>query len=232
MKGWKSLASLLEAPNCTLEALFVSDNNLDDETAVAFASALANNQTLRTLNLYDNSISTKGWQSFSELLCNTLSVNATFLSNHTLYYISMYANGNADTFNGAPYLQLNRRNNKKEIAIIKILQHHSSFDMMPFFEWEFKVLPLMINWFDKASTITSYNFQPDIRPRKLSSIYQFVRGMPVLYVEARLRKELEDIKAMESQMEEEFRERKRALEVLQDRKKSIMERLGQKKAKM
>ena len=88
------------------------------------------------------------------------------------------------------------------------------------------MLPLMISWFDGASTISMPDtIEPNIGPRKLSSIYQFVRGMPILYVETRLRKELEDIKAMESHMEEEFMERKRALE---ERKKSIMERLGQK----
>ena len=68
-----------------------------------------------------------------------------------------------------------------------------------------------------------------IRRRKLSTIYQFVRGMPVLYVETRLRKELEDIKVAESQLEEEeelqedFMQRK---QLLQERKESIVRRLG------
>ena len=56
------------------------------------------------------------------------------------------------------------------------------------------------------------NFEPNIERRKLSTVYQFVRGMPVLYVETRLRKELEDIK-------EEQR-------MLEERKMSIMRRLG------
>ena len=225
-KGWKRLASILEAPDYTLDTLSVYNNNVDDEAAAEFASALTNNQTLLKLHLNTNhSISAKCWRIFSNLLCDTSSVNATFLSNHTLQDIHSYANQNADEFNASSLLLLNRRKNKKEIAIIKILQHHVDFDMMPFFEWEFKVLPLMINWFDRASTITMPDdFEPNIGPRKLSSIYRFVRDMPVLYVETRLRKELEDIKAMESQMEEEFMERKRALE---ERKKSIMERLGQ-----
>ena len=53
--------------------------------------------------------------------------------------------------------------------------------------------------------------------------------MPLLYVEARLRKELEDIKVAESQLEEdkesqeEFMQRKR---YLQERKESIMQKLG------
>ena len=97
--------------------------------------------------------------------------------------------------------------------------------MTPFFEWEFKVLPLIVDWFERASSMILPGFDPNIniRPRKLSSIYQFIRGMPVEYVEARLKKELEDIKATELQMEEELRMRKQQL---QDRKRSIMERLG------
>jgi len=42
-----------------------------------------------------------------------------------------------------PLLTLNCRVDKKDIAMIKILQHHNDFDMTAFFEWEFKVLPLM-----------------------------------------------------------------------------------------
>ena len=80
---------------------------------------------------------------------------------------------------------------------------------------------------------------PNIEERKLSTIYQFVRGMPLLYVETRLRKELEDIKTEESQMEEQ--QRKQGLlfdekqmedsfiqrkQMLQERRRSIMSRLG------
>ena len=102
--------------------------------------------------------------------------------------------------------------------------------MQPFFEWEFKFLPLVINWLERASECEMpRGFEPNIDRRKLSTIYQFVRGMPVLYVETRLRKELADIKVAESQLEEEelqeeeFMQRKQQL---QERKESIMKRLG------
>jgi chromosome segregation ATPase len=49
--------------------------------------------------------------------------------------------------------------------------------------------------------------------------------MPLLYVEARLRKELEDIKVEESQMDGDLAKRK---EWLRERKISIMRKLGQK----
>ena len=105
--------------------------------------------------------------------------------------------------------------------MIKILQQHDDINTTPFFEWEFKVLPLLIDWFERASSITMpENFQPNIGPRKLSSIYQFVRCMPLLYVETYLMKELEYIKAAQKEKEEE-------LVMLEERKKIIMKRLGQ-----
>ena len=70
----------------------------------------------------------------------------------------------------------------------------------------------MVNWFERASAKPISG--PNIGPRKLSSIYQFVRGMPLLYVETRLRQELEEIKAARLQMEE--------------RERDILERLGRK----
>ena len=58
------------------------------------------------------------------------------------------------------------------------------------------------------------DFEPNIGERKLSTIYQFVRDMPVLYIDTRLRKELEDIKSEESKLEEEFIRRKQMLQEL------------------
>ena len=82
---------------------------------------------------------------------------------------------------------------------------------------------LLISWLERASAYQMpRGFEPNIEDRKLSTIYQFVRGMPVLYVETHLGKELEDIKVAESQLEgeelqEEFRQRKAI----------IMRKLGQ-----
>ena len=146
--------------------------------------------------------------------------------------------------------------------MIKILQHHNEFNMTPLFEWEFKVLPLVIDWFERASAITmpdnfeAWNFEAywpsgqehsshvptiNIGPRKLSCIYQFVRAMPELYVETRLRKQLEDVKSKESEIEKRQMELVRRQQLMlnlqlkdldqdkksvEDKKKSIMEKLG------
>ena len=217
-RGWQQLASILEAPNSKLESLRMENNNVDDVSVAEFARSLVNNYKLTTLNIQSNALNTdEGWKVLSKLLCDTSNVNATFLSNHTLNYLGEgLSNEKLESL-----LDLNGREDKKEVAIIKILQHHDGFDMMPFFEWEFKVLPLMINWLERASTIPMpENFESNIGPRKLSSVYQFVRGMPDLYVETHLIKELEDIKAAQKQNEEEK-------VILEERKKSVIKRLGQ-----
>ena len=236
-RGWQHLASILASPNSNLITVGMASNNVDDKALAAFASSLVNNRTLRTLNLNRNGrITDEGWNAFSKLLCDTTSVNSTFLSNHTLT-VSSSADSDSNTRASlTPLVELNENEDKKEVAMIKILQHHNDVNMMPFFEWEFKVLPLVINWFERASSITSMpeNFEPNIGPRNLSSIYQFVRGMPLLYVEARLRRELEEIKIAEAQMEEEQQELTGKLldletkhQLSQKRKRHIMERLDQ-----
>ena len=173
------------------------------------------------------------------------------MSNHTLRRIHA---DNSDVV--APFLGVNRRRHGcvklyGRISTIKILQCHEDFDMQPFFEWEFKCLPLVVKWFENASScrVPRRFFEPNIERRKLSCIYQFVKGLPLLYVEACLKKQLEDIKAKEKQMEDEqlkiekeelelqraqlmlrlkkqeFGQRKQSVE---DHKLSIMKKLGQK----
>ena len=225
-RGWENLASILESPNSSLTELTFLSNNIDDEVVTALISALASNHTLRTLRIGGLILLSHGEKELSKLLCDTSSINATYRSNHTLFHLGAIPRENPLR----PLLVLNDRKNEKEVAIIKILQHHNDFDMMPFFEWEFKVLPLMINWFERASAITMpINFEPNIAPRKISSIYQFIRAMPLLYVETYLMKELEDIKAAELQLEETIEKEKRKLVLLLERKRSIMQQLGQNK---
>ena len=94
--------------------------------------------------------------------------------------------------------------------------------MLPFFEWEFKVLPLVLSWLERASEYEMpEDFEPNIEERKLSTIYQFIRGMPLLYVETRLRKELEDIK---DELPQQLDHQRKVL--LLERQKTIMRMFG------
>ena len=257
-RGWQQLASIF--PNSNIEELSINWNdNVDGLALTAFASSLVNNNTLHNFNLTssfrDRSRPQQSeWQAVIKLLCNSSSINSTYLSNHTLEHLTGYDSGVCiyDIIDDDPtnieialaidsLLTLNQRRNKKEVAMIKILQHHNGFDMKSLFEWEFKALPLMINWFQRASAITMpENFEANIGPRKLSCIYQFVRAMPELYVSTRLRKQLEDVKSKESEIEKrqmDLRRQQLIVELqlkevedekksVEDEKKSIMEKLG------
>ena len=200
IKGWKEVATLLEMSK--LKALHIEDSDIGDEEARVFANALVNNSTLEELDLCYNSITVKGWASFSKLLCNTSSVNKTYLSNHTLQYIM-----GCDVSNVRKGLDLNKNlpgRRKPHIAMVKILRTHSHFNMEPFFEWEFKVLPLLINWFKKAFLRTSgfspSGFAPKMRKMKLSAVYDFVKEFPMLYIEPVTRKEIAEYIALEEEL--------------------------------
>ena len=77
-------------------------------------------------------------------------------------------------------LDLNSSEDKRDVAIKKILKHHQHFDVQPFFEWDLKILPTAINWFDRARSIET-NDSTGIGKQKLSVIYQFIRAMPEVF---------------------------------------------------
>ena len=201
--GWKSLATLLETPSCMIESIEMESNDVGDNGALAFANALTNNSTLKKLDMTECGITEEGWTPFSKLLCDTSSVNNTYLSNHTLQCLG----DERGIFNFIPTniisnLVLNRRNRtKQQIAMIKILQNHSHFDMEPFFEWEFKVLPITVSWFAKASACTTFLYDEKINKMKLSAVYDFIKEFPMLYIEPMTRKEIADCTALEEELQ-------------------------------
>ena len=207
LNGWKAIASLLEMPKCNLKELYIHNNNLGDEGALVFAEALTNNSTLETLSSIG--ITPEGWAPFEKLLCDTTAVNNTYLSNHTLTHLGD-PEGDRSCVNAS--LAANRIEDKQQVAMIKILKHHSHFNMQPFFEWEFKVLPIMVSWFAKAATCLDASFEDKINKMKLSVIYDFVKEFPMLCIEPITRKEIVEYTALEKELQggelEEIRQRK------------------------
>ena len=177
-RGCRSLAIILGSTTSNLWILDLGNNNSGDEGAQIFANALTSNRKLKTLDLHYNGITAEGWSCFSKILCDTSSINKTFLSNHTLErledsYRQLSIPADVDAF-----LALNRSNSdKKQVAIKKILKHHQHFDMQPFFEWDLKVLPLAVEWFERAHAIEDTDATV-IDKQKLGAIYQFIRAMP------------------------------------------------------
>ncbi|KAL7524248.1 hypothetical protein ACHAWF_000879 [Thalassiosira exigua] len=157
IRGFRALSTLLECLHSNLELLFLEkESSIGDECIQLFANGLTENQTLKQLILFGNvQVNIAGLEAFLRLLCDTSSINNTFLSNHTLEFVVV------------DLLILNRNPNKKHVDIRKILQSHANFDMEPLLEWGFKTLPLVVQWFDRAADYEKKH-KFDIGQRKLS----------------------------------------------------------------
>ncbi|KAK1734231.1 leucine-rich repeat protein [Skeletonema marinoi] len=216
------LSTLVEAlQTCTsLEKLYLSGNDLSSAAAAAGLSSLSDwlqrhEVNLNELDLSSCRINDEGllafnegaanqwWLVFSKALCDTSSVNSTYLSNHTICQFWLF--GGDD---GVPtilprdisrYLRLHEEH-PQHVARCKILMKHPHLDMTPFFEWKLKFLPMAVAWFERAmpcTALTIHDQHPDLRrrvldesdesfeSRKLTAMYEFVRGMPMEVMESR-----------------------------------------------
>ena len=69
------------------------------------------------------------------------------------------------------WLQLNSDEDKSRVAAKKILRTHHYLDMRPLFDRRLDLLPRVVAWLGRFA-----EFRLDL---KLSSIFQFVRAMPM-----------------------------------------------------
>jgi len=179
--GVEALAFALKAD--PLEDLGLSFCGLRNVDMVAIAEALTENANLKEVNLSGNDAITPGsWMAFSRILCDTSTVNKTHLSNHTLGIIShQVAALPPDVVQSD--LELNRCVDKSLVSKKKILKYHRHFDIQPFVQWEFKVLPLLIHWLDKAAPFSAeFEMNGTVEMRKLTVVYEFIQALPKLFV--------------------------------------------------
>ncbi|EJK77355.1 hypothetical protein THAOC_00818, partial [Thalassiosira oceanica] len=167
--GTGVIAASLANPECHLESLIVYQCNIGDEGTATLADGLRHNQRLTDMSLGHNNITERGWNAFSSILCDASSINATYNSNHTLE--SLGYNGAQIPQDVKMMLDLNQGNDKSRVAASKILQAHRHLDMRPLFGRELGLLPYVIAWLDLFA-----KSRPDL---KLSSIFEFVRAMPM-----------------------------------------------------
>ena len=114
--------------------------------------------------------------------CFLQASNNIYLSNHTLQSIGI---------SGFPeivksYLGWNTLSNKHDVTILKIIGYYRDLDMETFFQWKLKFLPLLVTWFDRARQCAFAHLQSiitEIDTMKLSSVYRFVRDMPMLVLD-------------------------------------------------
>ena len=188
LRGCTKLANqLLRDPESKLSYVSLSHNMINDECVKILANALRYNKTLKVLKLNHNpGITAVGFSALIHVLCNPSSINATYSSNHTL--MALESEPQTTIQNIIPpilrkWLKLNKSTNMKKIAMSKILCYHKHLSMKPFFEWDLKMLPIAIKWFDTAISIFKRaDSLQRIRKRKLSSTYEFVRMFPMFFV--------------------------------------------------
>ena len=191
-----ALADLLQDPSSTLETLSFEKTFIGDDDLEVLSDALLGNNVLKHLDLIGNEqlepdeppneFTEMGWGYLARSLCDTSSINQTYLSNHTLERVyPPHDPPEGNEMSPLPpakvleLLAMNSDSNKKRVATKKILSYHREFDMKPFFEWEkFEVLPFVVKWFDDAEERMDNDMESIIDTRKLDSVYQFARGMP------------------------------------------------------
>jgi len=181
--GLRSLSTLFQSENCSLKELHLERMNIGDDGAAALAEGLVRNKSLNQLyfDVDVAGITEVGWSAFSKLLCDTSTINITYLSNHTLEWIG----------GGAPedvvlYLEWNVDFNEDDSAIWKILRHFNDYDALDtesLFQWKLKFLPFLVTWFERARSsiapwVTNDSDFSELEKRKLSAVHKFVCGMP------------------------------------------------------
>jgi hypothetical protein len=185
--GLREVTSLMSTPHCNLEQLWLYHINIGDEGASILADGLSKNKSLRKLwfNPTTCGITSVGWDRFNTLLCDTSSINNTYLSNHTLELIGKHYSNYAQSDDQIP--RGIRRHFRlhysflppQQIAKYKIIRYHEDMKMDQFLDLNLKFLPLVVSWFRKVRA--TLDDRPYILSRELSSIFQFVRGLPFFF---------------------------------------------------
>jgi Leucine-rich repeat (LRR) protein len=199
-----SLASVFQSEKSNLECLKLFQTRICDDGVTALTAGLVGNNTLKRLGFHAEGIPEKSWSEFSTLLCDTSSIKNTYESNHTIR-INIHGNLGLVPTNVVDHIVLNNSiDNSQEVAMCKILMHYPNIDMKPFInlfdghhagleddeelldKQKLKMLPIVMSWFQRVEPCrihlneTLQLFQS----RKLSSMYQFVRELPMLFVGA------------------------------------------------
>ncbi|EJK62024.1 hypothetical protein THAOC_17383, partial [Thalassiosira oceanica] len=165
--GTGVIAASLANPECRLEDLDLSQSNIGDEGTATLAEGMRNNQRLTVMSLENNDITERGWNAFSTILCDASSIDDTYNSNHTLQSL-----GDCRIPEDVQMmLHLNKDENKCRVAANKILQSHRHLDMRPLLGRELGLLPYVVAFLENFA-----KSRPDL---KLSSIFDFVRAMPM-----------------------------------------------------
>jgi len=198
--GFQALATLLSHPNCNIHTINLKSNmTISHHVSTLIEFALGRNSSLRNLNLDETKIAKppEDWviekvpivvNMFTRSLCNTKSMQTIYSSNHTL---ERMGDNEIEGPMLASLLNMNLGTNKSHVIIKKILKYHPNMDMKSLFGWDaeeeenLKALPYIADWFERAKQAVADEEETGeyrVEEIKLSSIYQFVKAMPLYFV--------------------------------------------------
>jgi hypothetical protein len=80
--GWRAIARVPQRSSVT--TLDLGGDNINGDTVISFATALATNKRLCSLKLNGGEIADRIWRAFTNILCDNSSPQSTYYCNHTL----------------------------------------------------------------------------------------------------------------------------------------------------
>ena len=147
--GWRAIARVPQRSSVT--TLDLGGDNINGDTVISFATALATNKRLCSLKLNGGEITDRIWLAFTNFLCDNSSPLSTYYCNHTLQTIRMVNNRNLQVPKKiARVLKMNaKHDDKKALARQKIIANHfsaSKIDTCAFSVMPVPLLPHAIDW--------------------------------------------------------------------------------------
>ncbi len=119
-----AISELLRNQICSLERLCIDCNGfyLDDELTSHITEALKSNNTTTTILADVVQLTSNGWDHLANLLCDTTSIDSTYLSNHTLSEFGSTASPPSNQLR--LYCNMNNNANKQMVGRMKVIHHH------------------------------------------------------------------------------------------------------------
>jgi hypothetical protein len=176
--GWREFFEWTRNKNSSLKILNLSECNIDDVGADLIALALVQSNSINEFDIECNSISSSGWLNFIEILlngnrsleklniepgkfrdkcwnamssalCDKSSIESIYSSNHAFHNLPV---GNYPWVpdDVKSLLQINKNDDKSEVARQKILKHHfsggSTNNSHMFSEMPESMMPHVLGW--------------------------------------------------------------------------------------
>ena len=195
--GWQNLASYIACKSCGLTNVSLNLNKISQDDMIELANCLQKNPQSKLVSLEFRRIRIgRETIAFEKALGHHSSPNEIFKANHCLHHLGRHVSiglglrrpsmriGMLNTL-----LDINRTSlNVDQAAITKILLQCDELDMTKMLDYELKLLPNVVNWFDDALKYVVFMSGLGITKRrvfrmKLHAIHRIISSQPALFLD-------------------------------------------------